>query len=159
MSDTPETDLEDDLYLECASPCIVKESTGAIFTGDFVPAEFARRLERERDELRRLWEAECAESRKLEQDREYNAELLAEAWKDAAMWKANHDNQVELKSIISKRGDLRDRAPRVEKLIAERDQLRDAVKWALGESGDFGSRPKAVGAYWWREELRKRAGI
>jgi hypothetical protein len=65
MSDTPETDLEDDLYLECASPCIVKESTGAIFTGDFVPAEFARRLERERDELRRLWDAECDESRKL----------------------------------------------------------------------------------------------
>jgi hypothetical protein len=52
MSDTPETDLEDDLYLECASPCIVKESTGAIFTGDFVPAEFARRLERERDKAR-----------------------------------------------------------------------------------------------------------
>jgi len=51
MSDTPETDLEDDLYLECASPCIVKESTGAIFTGDFVPAKFARRLERERNHL------------------------------------------------------------------------------------------------------------
>jgi hypothetical protein len=96
MSDTPETDLEDDLYLECASPRIVKESTGAIFTGVLVPAEFARRLERERDEAR----------------------------KDAAMWKANHDNQVELKSIISKRGDLKDRAPRVEKLIAERDELK-----------------------------------
>jgi hypothetical protein len=54
MSDTPETDLEDDLYLECASPCIVKESTGAIFTGVLVPAEFARRLERERDQLK-IW--------------------------------------------------------------------------------------------------------
>ena len=52
MTDTPETDLEDDLYLECASSSIIKESTGAIFTGDFVPAEFARRLERERDEAR-----------------------------------------------------------------------------------------------------------
>jgi hypothetical protein len=38
-------------------------------------------------------------------------------------------------------------------------QLRSAVKWALGESGDFGPRPKGVGAYWWREELRQRAGI
>jgi hypothetical protein len=56
-------------------------------------ASFSRRLERERDEARI----------------------------DAAMWKSNHDNQVELKSIISKRGDLKDRAPRVEKLIAERD--------------------------------------
>jgi hypothetical protein len=54
MSDTPETDLEDDLYLECASPRIVKESTGAIFTGVLVPAEFARRLERERDQLRQV---------------------------------------------------------------------------------------------------------
>lgn len=52
MTDTPETDLEDDLYVECASSYIIKESTGAIFTGDFVPAEFARRLERERDEAR-----------------------------------------------------------------------------------------------------------
>jgi hypothetical protein len=131
MSDTPETDLEDDLSIDCNNPCyncpVVKESTGAHLTCDFVPAEFARRLERERDELRRLWDAECAESRKLEQAREYNAELLGEARKDAAMWKANHDNQVELKSIISKRGDLKDRAPRVEKLIAERDQLRKRV--------------------------------
>jgi len=171
-----------------------------------------------------------------------------EATKTALMWKANHDNQAELKSIISKRGDLRDRAPRVEKLIAERDelkrwkegaisvmppiqeigkeigvvfgqtihdkilpelirrretarrlererdqaqylvktlsakcdkieadkeynaqlvrefrserdQLRDAVKWALGETGDFGPRPKCGCAYCWREELRRRAGI
>jgi hypothetical protein len=57
MSDTPETDLEDDLYLECASPRIVKESTGAIFTGVLVPAEFARRLERERDNAISRFEA------------------------------------------------------------------------------------------------------
>ena len=88
MSDTPETNgLE------------FKAQLGMIPPYDTVPAEFARRLERERDEARR----------------------------DAAMWKANHDNQVELKSIISKRGDLKDRAPRVEKLIAERDQLRKRV--------------------------------
>ena len=61
MTDTPETDLEDDLYVECASSCIVKESTGEIFTGDFVPAEFARRLERERDQLRAI-NAELLES-------------------------------------------------------------------------------------------------
>lgn len=53
MSDTPETDLEDDLILDCADSCascwVIKASTGAYFTGDLVPAEFARRLERERD--------------------------------------------------------------------------------------------------------------
>jgi hypothetical protein len=88
MTDTPETDA-----------ARLTEKNGCILTiggNQVVPAEFARRLERERDEAR----------------------------KEAAMWKANHDNQVELKSIISKRGDLKDRAPRVEKLIAERNQLR-----------------------------------
>ena len=86
MNDTPETDgLE------------FKPQPGMMPPYATVPAEFARRLERERDEAR----------------------------KEAAMWKANHDNQVELKSIISKRGDLKDRAPRVEKLIAERDHWCD----------------------------------
>ena len=130
MSDTPETDR---WYGDDSSEFEAFEYMPCYiyFEMKKLARNFARRLERERNE----------------------------ATKTALMWKANHDNQVELKSIISKRGDLRDRAPKVEKLIAERDQLRDAVKWALGESGDFGSRPKAVGAYWWREELRKRAGI
>jgi hypothetical protein len=78
MSDTPETDLEDDLYLECASPCIVKESTGAIFTGNFVPAEFARRLERDRDQAQSLVKALSAKCDKIEADKEYNAELARE---------------------------------------------------------------------------------
>jgi hypothetical protein len=60
MSDTPETDA---LYMDDHRPNLM---------------DHARRLERERDELRRLWEAECAESRKLEQAREYNAGLVAE---------------------------------------------------------------------------------
>lgn len=81
------------------------ETNEAQFGTGRVSVDFARRLERERDEAR----------------------------KEAGMWKANHDNQVELKSIISKRGDLRDRAPRVEKLIAERDQLR-AINAELNES-------------------------
>jgi hypothetical protein len=58
MSDTPETDLEDDLFVDCDDSCaslwIIKASTGEEFTGDFVPAEFARRLERERDQLRAI---------------------------------------------------------------------------------------------------------
>jgi hypothetical protein len=88
MTDTPETDA---MRLTEKNGCIL-----TIGAAQVVPADFARRLERERDEAR----------------------------KDAAMWKANHDNQVQIKSIISKRGDLKDRAPRVEKLIAERDQLK-----------------------------------
>jgi hypothetical protein len=39
------------------------------------------------------------------------------------------------------------------------NKLRMAVRWALGEVGDFGPRPEGVGAYWWRTELRRRAGM
>jgi hypothetical protein len=38
-------------------------------------------------------------------------------------------------------------------------KLRRAVRWALGELGDFPQRPANVfGTYWWRTELRRRAG-
>jgi hypothetical protein len=57
MTDTPETDLEDDLSIDCNNPCyecpMVKASTGEHLTGGFVPAEFARRLERERGQARK----------------------------------------------------------------------------------------------------------
>lgn len=39
-------------------------------------------------------------------------------------WKANHDNQVELKRIIAARPDLKERAPMVEKLLAERNRAQ-----------------------------------
>ena len=39
-------------------------------------------------------------------------------------WKANHDNQVALKRIIAARPDLKDRAPMVEKLMAERNRAQ-----------------------------------
>ena len=52
-------------------------------------------------------------------------------------------------------------------LLAEKDPcpdhereikvLLDAILWALGEKGDFPSRPAGAGAYWWRSELRRRA--
>jgi DNA repair exonuclease SbcCD ATPase subunit len=100
MSDTPETDAFAEMAHNLVLDWDCRDSGDTTEKPLVVTAEFARRLERERDEAR----------------------------KEAAMWKANHDNQVELKSIISKRGDLKDRAPRVEKLIAERDQLRQVIR-------------------------------
>jgi hypothetical protein len=94
MNDTPETDAIAEMAHNLVLDWDCRDRGDTTEKPVVVPAEFARRLERERDEAR----------------------------KDAAMWKSNHDNQVELKSIISKRGDLKDRAPRVEKLIAERDK-------------------------------------
>lgn len=58
--------------------------------------DFARRLKRERDDARA----------------------------EAAHWKANHDNQVKIKSILIQRPDLGDRSQRIEKLIKERDEAR-----------------------------------
>lgn len=44
-------------------------------------------------------------------------------------------------------------------LMKENTQLIKAVRWALGEEGDFGLRPAGAGTYWWRSELRRRAGL
>jgi hypothetical protein len=44
--------------------------------------------------------------------------------KDRDRWKAAHDNQVELKRIIAARPDLKERAPMVEKLMAERNRAQ-----------------------------------
>ena len=43
--------------------------------------------------------------------------------------------------------------------LREVEKLRTAVLWALGQNGSFATRPDGAGAYWWREELRKRAGL
>ena len=38
-------------------------------------------------------------------------------------------------------------------------ELEDAIRWALGEVGDFPARGPAQGAYWWRSELLRRARL
>jgi hypothetical protein len=101
-----------------------------------VLASFARKLERERDEAR-----ERIERQKLEIVRLNGATNHAggtplkialrecdEAKKQAAMWKANHDNQVSLKAMLMDRPDLGDRAYRIAELIRERDEARFLLK-------------------------------
>jgi hypothetical protein len=39
------------------------------------------------------------------------------------------------------------------------NRYRDALTWALGAGGSFPTRPVGKGAYWWRSELQKRAGL
>lgn len=48
--------------------------------------------------------------------------------------------------------------------MEERDRLRAAIRWALGEEGEFGEEPPPLAGqyrqrYWWRTELRNRAGL
>lgn len=44
-------------------------------------------------------------------------------------------------------------------LEAEVARLRDAILWACGVRGEFPIRREGQGAYYWRKELRERAGI
>lgn len=43
------------------------------------------------------------------------------------------------------------------KLERRMKKLESAIRWALGEKGDFPQRQDGQGAYWWRTELRRRA--
>jgi outer membrane murein-binding lipoprotein Lpp len=63
---------------------------------------------------------------KLERERD-------EARAEAAKWKANHDNQVALKSAIIQRPDLRDRAERVQGLIKELNATKAQLKVAYDD--------------------------
>jgi len=61
------------------------------------------------------------------------SELCRELEMECNSWKAAHDNQVELKRIISDRPDLKERAKLVADLIEERDSWREAA-YALKQS-------------------------
>ena len=68
---------------------------------------------------RGVWSDEIlAFCRKIERERDEAREL-------AAMWKANHDNQVSLKAMLMDRPDLGDRSSRIAELIRERDEVRE----------------------------------
>ena len=48
--------------------------------------------------------------------------------KEIKQWKANHDNQVKLKSILIQRPDLKDRANRMSKFIEENQKLQTRLQ-------------------------------
>jgi hypothetical protein len=93
--------------------------------------EFARRLERERDESRKLLrDANRGAERNAHISQSLASQLVEsrrerdEARAEAAHWKSNHDNQVAIKSALIQRPDLGDRAQRIATLIKERDESR-----------------------------------
>lgn len=47
----------------------------------------------------------------------------------------------------------------VDDLLRDFEAAEAAIRWALGEEGDFAFRPEGAGAYWWRTELRQRASL
>jgi hypothetical protein len=48
---------------------------------------------------------------------------------------------------------------RIAELEADKRRLELAIGWALGQVDDFPPQPVDGGKYWWRSELRRRAGI
>jgi hypothetical protein len=44
-------------------------------------------------------------------------------------------------------------------LDREKKRLKEAILWALGERDEFPERPSGASLYWWRIELRRRAGL
>ncbi len=72
----------------------------------------------------------------------------------------NRDNAIA--SMRSTRDEMQDN---LRKADEETERLRDVIRWALGERDEFPPRPQPWDQftykpwYWWRIELRKRAGL
>lgn len=64
--------------------------------------------------------------------------------KERDHWKANHDNQVEIKAAVLDRPDLGDRARKVQALVAERAALRVDLERARGELAEADQRAAAT---------------
>lgn len=45
------------------------------------------------------------------------------------------------------------------KVMEVNDRYEEAIRWALGERGEFRVRDEGEPAFWWRSELRRRAAI
>lgn len=73
-----------------------------------------------------------AERRSLKKSKSYpvdpvSAEFARQLEDELNQWKANHDNQVKLKSLLINRPDLGDRAPRIQKMLDENKHLKDEL--------------------------------
>ena len=85
-------------------------------------------LERERDEANEELHKQLVRYDQLFDEAEKNRIERDEAMEQAAMWKANHDNQVSLKAMLMDRPDLGDRASRIAELIRERNEARELLE-------------------------------
>lgn len=54
---------------------------------------------------------------------------------------------------------FKEQSAMAERAEAEAARYREAILWACGIRGEFRCRRPEDGAFWWRKELRERAGI
>ena len=93
--------------------------------------------------------------------------LLAEAKDDRATiciycgWVLRYEGDIEAAYEAALAHDAAcERNPhlqRARRLEAENQRMHLAIRWALGEYGEFQLRDPTDGAFWWRNELRRRA--
>ena len=98
-------------------------------------------------ELRSLGTTETPVAVLWEDARDLLAECDRLRAENASLWETLNRIGDERQAFCYERNEAR----------AENAALREAIAWALGESGNFPPREDGEGAYWWRTELRKRA--
>lgn len=101
--------------LEALSRRMAKEAYDIIYAGE------------EPSEREVRWKWVIIGLRDIVDDRAALRKDLAEMTKQRDQWKANHDNQVEIKRAVLDRPDLKERASSVVALVAERDLLRERL--------------------------------
>jgi hypothetical protein len=77
-------------------------------------------------------------------------DLIKEISDERDHWKANHDNQVTLKSTLIQRPDLRDRSSRMQELISKLDIARVALYEAI-HYGDLSLLPASSAVDNWED--------
>jgi hypothetical protein len=128
---------------------------------------------------RRLTEAQ---RRAMAEDRaEVAARAVLAAQEEAAAWARRFDRLLEVlgphevtvavgevdptaEIAEARERELEAVAADLKKVQVENDRLAAAIRWALGEVGEFPPEPdvepgKPRRRYWWRSELRRRAGL
>jgi hypothetical protein len=80
---------------------------------------------------------------------------LLDAYRDAVSnrWRAFDDSDVD-----AARAALEAEIATLAQRAIDANRYEDAILWALGAEGEFAPQPPTHGRYWWRRELRERAG-
>ena len=102
--------------------------------------ELMQRLSETQEDLEFRRDLYALQEQRLDQLSKYLIEATAEAKK----WKNNHDNQVKTNQLLRDRPDLGHRAKSVDALIKQRDELVDALEFALNNALASGESENAL---------------
>lgn len=132
---------------------ITKEKYFETLAKDAKCRELRERVEKAEEEAKRLrsdLRAATQELMSIAHEEPHDVEIYDEDGKKYIIRWDNGDESVGIRAgWVSE--DL-------DEVFDTKKRLRGAVDWALGERDFFPSRPEGKGAYWWRIELRERAG-